>query len=472
MFAAPTADLGPVDAVRSGWTVMSWDVPADGPAGAAAPPPLQISGWAYSRAGIDSVLIIVDGTPVRSGYGDSRPDVVEALREPEALRCGFSAVLDDAACGPGPHEISVVAVDGGGHATGVTRTVVVEPRSDDDGRAAPDPAAPPSDGDLGNAGERYVPEADQGAMIAAEHQSRYAWVAALAGGREVLDAGCGVGWGSVVLADAGARRVVGLDLDERAVANARERAAATAPGPAATTTEFVRGDLNALPFGDGTFDLVVCFEALEHVTDPEPVLDELRRVLRPGGILAVSTPNRGVYPEGNPFHLHELTSHELSAALASRFANVAIYRQQSHVGSLLTDDRGHSIDDPGIAIDARVMKLSPGTPGDEFYAVGLAGDGELPAPQGVVVLSRASDAEEFHQHARLAEQLFASELARRAAEDALERVDQARARADGARAAAEYRLQAQSNTLSWRVTAPLRAAQRAMAGRRAGRHRQ
>jgi 2-polyprenyl-3-methyl-5-hydroxy-6-metoxy-1,4-benzoquinol methylase len=460
--------MDPVEAVRADRIVMSWDVPSDAPSGATVQAPVQISGWAYSRAGIDTVVVLVDGTPVRADYGQPRPDVVEALREPDAFRCGFSAVLDDEVCAPASHEMSVVVMDRHQHAVGLTRTVVVQPSSGEDS-AGSESAPPPSVAGLGNGGERYVPEADEGAMIAAEHQSRYAWVAALAGECDVLDAGCGVGWGSVVLATAGARRVVGLDIDELAIANARERAAANAREGAAAPTAFVRGDLRALPFDDASFDLVVCFEALEHVTDPDHVLDELRRVLRPEGLLTVSSPNRGVYPSGNPFHLHELTSQELAAALRRRFQNVAIYRQQSHVGSLLTDDLGHSTDDPNMPIDARVMKLSPGKPGDEFYAVGLAGDGELPTPRGVAALSRAIDAEEFHQHAALAEQLLASELARRAAEESLERAERARDRADAARAAAERGLDEQRRTLSWQITAPLRAAKRATLGLRARR---
>ncbi len=467
-FDPPAADMALVDAVRADRIVMSWDVPSDVQSGATVEEPIQVSGWAYSRAGIDTVLVLVDGTRVPADYGHARPDVVEVLREPDAFRCGFSVVLDNRVCGPGSHELSVIAVDRNGRAVGLTRTVVVEPPSGEDS-SRPERVELPSVGGLGNGGERYVPEADEGAMIAAEHQSRYAWVAALASGRDVLDAGCGVGWGSVVLANASARRVVGLDIDELAITNARERAAADAREHAAAPTSFECGDLRALPFEDASFDLIVCFEALEHVADPGRVLDELRRVLRPGGLLAVSSPNRGVYPAGNPFHLHELTSQELAAALRSRFQSVAIYRQQSHVGSLLTDDLGHSTDDPSVPIDARIMKLSAGTPGDEFYAVGLAGDGELPTPQGVAVLSRAIDAEEFHRHARLAEQLLASELARRAAEDALQRAEQARSQAESAGAAAERQLAEQRRTLSWQLTLPLRAAKRAVSGRRAQR---
>src|SRR5213076_686388 len=68
--------------------------------------------------------------------------------------------------------------------------------------------------------ERYDPELRQGSIIAAEHRVRYRWAAMAAEGRAVLDAGCGAGYGSAILADAGARSVTGLDIDRGAVAGA------------------------------------------------------------------------------------------------------------------------------------------------------------------------------------------------------------------------------------------------------------
>ena len=77
----------------------------------------------------------------------------------------------------------------------------------------------------------------------------------------MLDAACGEGYGTALLAAAGARSAVGVDLDER---TDRPRRGATTRRP-----EFVRGDVAQLPFEDDAFDLVVSFETIEHVPDPE-----------------------------------------------------------------------------------------------------------------------------------------------------------------------------------------------------------
>ena len=140
-------------------------------------------------------------------------------------------------------------------------------------------------------GERFVPEAMGGQLIEAEHHARYRHAAQLVAGRSVLDAGCGVGWGSVVLAGAGAARVTGLDIDAAAISDARRRTDAVG---------FVRGDLADLPFADASFDVVVCYEAIEHVAQPLVVLDELRRVLTADGVLdgLLAEPRR--VPTGKP----------------------------------------------------------------------------------------------------------------------------------------------------------------------------
>ena len=126
-------------------------------------------------------------------------------------------------------------------------------------------------GSVDGVAERLVPEQVHGQIVEAEHLARYHWAAALAEGRRVLDAGCGTAYGSAILADAGAEEVVGVDV-------AGDVLAAVAPRmPDRVALE--EADVSDLPFEDGSFDLVVCFEVIEHVEDTERVLDELARVV-------------------------------------------------------------------------------------------------------------------------------------------------------------------------------------------------
>src|SRR4051794_5836632 len=141
---------------------------------------------------------------------------------------------------------------------------------------------------------RFVPEEMRGELVEAEHLVRYWWAASVAEGRRVLDAGCGMGYGSELMAASGAASVDALDLAEPVVA-----AAQAATG----SVRFRVGDVCELPFEDGVFDLVVCFEVIEHIEDQPRALDEMHRVLAPGGLIAVSSPNRGVYVPGNPHHV-------------------------------------------------------------------------------------------------------------------------------------------------------------------------
>jgi SAM-dependent methyltransferase len=474
---------------EEGETLLSWDQQdlADEPFAT----PVAISGWAYSSSGVVEIWVAVDGTTwVQALHGQWRPDVMRSLGRREAGASGFRAVLSADDCLPGRHEVTVVVMDGGCRAVGAAATLEITPYDEGAGAELAGlmrASAPPLDG----GGERFVPELHDRAMIEAEHQARYRWACALAAGREVLDAGCGVGWGSVVLADAGAKAVTGVDLSCDALASARDRA-----GERPLT--FVRGDLEELSFEDGSFDLVVCFEAIEHVPDPSRALDCLRRVLRPDGVLLISSPNRGVYPAGNPHHVHEYESAELEAALRERFAHVAPYRQQTHISSLVTTAREFAVDDAGTVLDADVRKIVGGSAGEELYTVAAASDAPLPELHGVSVLTAPVDAKAWiemvsrldhrallaesdlaaaagengmlrFEHERALVRLQAADQARRDAEQRAAAAEQRAAAAEQRAAAAEHWLADQRASMSWRMTAPLRLAKQRAAARNGAR---
>jgi len=178
-------------------------------------------------------------------------------------------------------------------------------------------------------GERFTPEV-RGA-IWYEHWHRYAVVAPLAAGKRVLDAACGEGYGSVLLAQS-ATHVTGIDIDPAAVAHARARY------PRANL-EYAEASVTALPLADASIDLVVSFETIEHLAGQEAMLDEFRRVLAPAGALVLSSPNRPVYNEAsggsNHYHVKELDRAELHALLAPRFPRQAWHAQRVASHSVL-----------------------------------------------------------------------------------------------------------------------------------------
>jgi SAM-dependent methyltransferase len=130
----------------------------------------------------------------------------------------------------------------------------------------------------------------------------------------VLEAGCGEGYGAEMLARS-AHRVIGLDYDADAVAHAGSSYARVRP---------VRGDLQRLPFADGSIEVVACLQVIEHLHDQGGFLAECARALRPAGTLLMTTPNRltfspGGAPPVNPFHTRELSAAELTTLLDTRF---------------------------------------------------------------------------------------------------------------------------------------------------------
>ena len=302
---------------------------------------------------------------------------------------------------------------------------------------------------IGQADERFVPGTADGELIEVEHLARYWWACGLARGRSVLDAGCGVGYGSAMLARAGAGQVVGVDVSAKAI----EAASRGAPDNAS----FQVGDVHALPFGDARFELVVCFEVIEHVEAQDEVIAELARVLAPGGALAISSPNRDVYPAGNPHHVHEYVPDELRAALAAHFAHVELRHQHAWLASAVLTDEQAADGSLRARDDVQVAKSAGREPGSAPYTVALASREPLPSIAGALVLGG------------LAEQALSVELERereraRNEIEALSRVEAA-LRKDAATLLAELDDKRQElrnvyGSISWRVTEPLRRLKR------------
>ena len=171
-------------------------------------------------------------------------------------------------------------------------------------------------------GERFTPECVR--EIRYEHFHRYAFARDLVAGKCVLDAACGEGYGSALMAGA-ATAVTGIDLSAESVEHARRRY----PLP---NLDFQVADCLGLPFAADSFDCIVSFETLEHLQDHDGLLSEFRRVLRPEGFLLLSSPDKAVYSDKlqnrNEFHVRELYRDELEALLRAHFPAFRLWGQK------------------------------------------------------------------------------------------------------------------------------------------------
>jgi len=166
--------------------------------------------------------------------------------------------------------------------------------------------------------------------------ARYRFAAAFCGGADVLDAGCGTGYGTAQLQ--GARSITAFDIAADAVAYARQNFSRPA-------VRFLRAACETIPFANASFDLMVAYELIEHLERWPELIAEARRVLRPGGVLLISTPNRKYYAEAraeagpNPFHAHEFDFDEFDSALKQVFPHVRIVDPEPQRGYCLRSAR-------------------------------------------------------------------------------------------------------------------------------------
>ena len=222
-------------------------------------------------------------------------------------------------------------------------------------------------------GERFTPECVR--EIWYEHWHRYAFARRLAAGRRVLDAACGEGYGSALLAKV-ADDVVGVDIDPASVAHARDRYGAQ------LNLRYEVADATELPFADASFDLVVSFETLEHLSAQERLLRGFERVLADDGLLVVSSPDKRTYSElagfRNEFHVRELYREELLDLLMPHFGEVRLYGQKLLFQSALwaLDSEPDSCE--ALTATADGARVDPGPAHAPMYYVAVCAKRQLP----------------------------------------------------------------------------------------------
>ena len=221
-------------------------------------------------------------------------------------------------------------------------------------------------------GERYVPELP--GNIRLEHVHRYLLAREMVRGQRVLDIACGEGYGSDLLASVAAH-VIGVDIVPSVIQHAYRRYRRP-------HLEFVAGSCTAIPLAAQSVDVVVSFETLEHHDRHDEMMREVRRVLRPAGLLIISSPDRREYSDvpdyQNPFHVRELYREQFEALLASHFRSVSLVGQRVRAGSV--------VEPLEAAAETAFLSFGGMDRTDRsfeglrapLYLIGVATDGDLP----------------------------------------------------------------------------------------------
>lgn len=213
--------------------------------------------------------------------------------------------------------------------------------------------ASPGDTALVLTGERTIPGLDTENYWFRRHEVVYQRLGPRCAGRDVLEAGCGEGYGAALIARM-ARRVIALDYDDAAVAHVRAHY---------PRVQAMQGNLAEIPLPSGSVDVVVNFQVIEHLWDQPQFLAECARVLRRKGLLMVSTPNRITFSPGrdtpiNPFHTREFDAAELRALIADAGFTVDEVHGVFHGPALRRMDARHG----GSVIDAQIRRALTDAP--------------------------------------------------------------------------------------------------------------
>jgi len=207
---------------------------------------------------------------------------------------------------------------------------------------------------------------------AVEHLHRYAIAAEICVGKDVLDIASGEGYGSHLLARV-ARQVIGVDASYEVIAEARGKYVES-------NLVFLEGRADDIPLTNSCVDVVVSFETLEHHDKHEEMLSEIKRVLRPNGVLIISTPDKLIYSDipnyRNEFHVRELSREEFKSLIERFFRGQRFLSQGSSHGTLIAPEgewNAFSYYCGNFYVCQSIGRLAR-----HEYNIAIASDGELP----------------------------------------------------------------------------------------------
>ena len=222
----------------------------------------------------------------------------------------------------------------------------------------------------------------------AARMHRYLWAAGLCSGKVVLDAGCGLGQGSTLIKQSGAREVVGVDSAAAVVEAARAQA------PQGVRLE--HADILSLPFEDGRFEVVVCFDVIEHADEPGDLLQALIRVMTDDGVLLVSLsaaePTLAVSGGAGA----DLPT-SIQTLLRSHFKSVAVYQQAEWLTTTVLDEEAFAAHQEVVKGELMTYSAAEASRGTARSTIMLATNGQEQPPHRTAVLAHASDAERWRE---------------------------------------------------------------------------
>ena len=233
-------------------------------------------------------------------------------------------------------------------------------------------------------GERYVPELIS-AKISYEHWHRYIFASRFCSQKNVLDLASGEGYGTSFLSKK-ATHIHGLDVSPETIHHAKSKYSGS-------NIDFVEAKATELPFENTSFDVVVSFETLEHLSseDQQLFISEINRVLKDDGLLIISTPNKKVYSDdanySNPYHLSEFYKNDFEIYLKAYFQHVSIFSQQIISGSIITMPDGNVFSIDHLHKEER--GYVPGLTGDKKdmeYLIAVCSKESFPIVSGSILI--------------------------------------------------------------------------------------
>ena len=178
--------------------------------------------------------------------------------------------------------------------------------------------------------ERYSKRKKIPTWVRYEHIARYDFAKAFLHDKCVVDCACGEGEGINVFLESGPKKIYGFDCDGEAIRLANQTINSD-------IVHVERAQASQLPLESGTVDVFISYETVEHLVDDNGLLDEIKRVLKPEGVVVISTPNRKISLPGssisenplNPYHIREYTDEEFINLLSQYFESIECYGQNS-----------------------------------------------------------------------------------------------------------------------------------------------